>query len=82
MQALQQLWESARFTYQVNNPSSQANPQRDSLLTPAESAAEAEAGTSSSSDGEDGQQQPLLGPSQMVTRRAEQGTPLPAAESR
>ncbi len=93
MQALQQLWESARFTYQVNGPTSQANPQRPSQATPAASRlrapaaelaanSEPEARSSSDSDEEGSQQRPLPGSSQMMTRRAEQSSALPAANAR
>ena len=78
MQALQQLWEPARFTYQVNNPSSQASAPNQRLLggqiasRHARSAAEAEEeeAESSCSDEEGGLEQ-SLGNSQVVTRGAE-----------
>ncbi|DBA95699.1 hypothetical protein WJX82_003265 [Trebouxia sp. C0006] len=86
-EALQQLWESARFTYQVNNPSSQAISQRGTQLTPSASrlkgsAAEDEAEAESSGDSDDESQQALPGPSQVVTRRAGTSSALPSSDSR
>ena len=87
LQALQQLWESARFTYQVNNPSSQAISQRGTQLTPSASrlkgsAAEDEAEAESSGDSDDESQQALPGPSQVVIRRAGTSSALPSSDSR
>ena len=89
LQALQQLWESARFTYQVNNPSSQAISQRGTQLTPSASRLkgsaaedEAEAEAESSGDSDDESQQALPGPSQVVTRRAGTSSALPSSDSR
>ena len=73
LQALQQLWEPARFTYQVNAPSnqrpSQSQSQAAAKATPKLRAddSESEAGTSSSEEDGDAQQQPV---SQAVTTRA------------
>ncbi len=83
LQALQQLWESARFTYQVNNPSSEGISRKGTQLTPSASrlkgsAAEDEAEAESSGDSDDESQQALPGPSQVVTRRAG----LPSSDSR
>lgn len=71
MQALQQLWEPARFTYQVNNPSSQSQrPPVGSKRPAAVVEAEDEEADSSSSDDEGCLEQPQPA-SQVVTRGAE-----------
>lgn len=74
MQALQQLWEPARFTYQVNNPSSQSQRPagRSKQPTAVAEAEEEEAGSSSSND-EGSLEQPQQ-ISQVVTRGAEART--------
>ena len=87
MQALQQLWESARFTYQVSNPSSQGISQRGTQFTPSASrlkgsGAEDEAEAESSGDSDDESQQVLPGPSQVVTRRAGLTSALLSSDSR
>lgn len=88
MQALQQLWESARFTYQVNVPSSQRQSQTQSQAAAKASSrlrgdeSESEAGTSSSEEEEGpAQQQPLA---QAVTTRgrAVQGIAPPVVPPR
>lgn len=74
MQALQQLWEPARFTYQVNNPSSQSQrPAGASKQPTAAVEAEEEEAGSSSSDDHGGLEQPQ-GTGQVVTRGAEAKT--------
>lgn len=71
LQALQQLWEPARFTYQVNNPSSQRQrPTGGSKQSAAVADAEEEEAGSSSSDDEGCLQQPQQA-SQVVTRGVE-----------
>ena len=96
LQALQQLWESARFTYQIQNPASQASqaaqpgPHRMKAASrlkaaAAESAAEAESsgGEEEEEEGDASQQQPLQGSmSQMVGRRAWQGSAMRSTDSR
>lgn len=86
-EALQQLWESARFTYQVSNPPSQGTSQRGTQSTPSASrlkgsGAEDEAEAESSGDSNDESQQVLPGPSQVVTRRAGLTSALPSSDSR
>ncbi|KAL0023381.1 hypothetical protein WJX79_000253 [Trebouxia sp. C0005] len=86
-EALQQLWESARFTYHVNNPSSQGISQRETQLTQSASrlrgsAAEEEAEAESSGHSDDDSQQVLPGSSQVVTRRAAHSSALPSSDSR
>ncbi|DBA85494.1 TPA: hypothetical protein ACH3X2_000440 [Trebouxia sp. C0005] len=86
-EALQQLWESARFTYHVNNPSSQGISQTETQLTQSASrlrgsAAEEEAEAESSGHSDDDSQQVLPGSSQVVTRRAAHSSALPSSDSR
>lgn len=82
LQALQQLWESARFTYQVNKPTAQVNSHR-AAQTPASrlksstAESEPEAESDSDIDGEEeqgNQQMPLPGSSQVVTRHGHRST--------
>lgn len=74
MQALQQLWEPARFTYQVNNPSSQRQRTTGgSKQSAAVVNSEEEEAGSSSSDGEGCLEQPQQ-TSQVVTRGVEART--------
>ena len=86
LQALQKLWEPARFTYQVNNPPSHsrgaaqlafAHSSKSKLVS--EGVEEEEAG-SSSSDDEGVSEQPLQG-SQVVTRGAEARGAPPSAHT-
>ena len=71
IQALQQLWEPARFTYQVNNPASQSQrPAGGSKQSAALTEAEEEEADSSSSDEQGNVEQPQQS-SQVVTRVAE-----------
>lgn len=81
MQALQQLWEPARFTYQVNNPSSQRQrPTGGSKQSAAVVDAEEEEAGSSSSDDEGRLGQPQQ-TSQVVTRGVEARTDSTGARS-
>ena len=81
MQALQQLWEPARFTYQVNNPSSQSQrPVGRSQQPAAVADAEEEEADSSSSNDEGSLEQPQQ-TSQVMTRGAEARTDHDGARS-